>query len=410
LILHQPEINKANGEIVVSARIEPEQSIPKFPKELWFAFPEQYEPWVSDRSEAFLIGIIKPAMVFNEPLVVRGIISPSLAYNMEEYKRINHNWFPNQLSLIDITYNNIQLPSLVSTPSAVSGTFSGGVDSFFTLWSHLPENQPEKAFQISHIIYIQGVDTPYGQLEVLQFFKHRYSELAKRLNIQLITTRTNAKDFSNPWFSWLYMYGAAVIGTPMALQNLLKIHYVASGMAYPHDYGSGCTPLTDHLLSTETTQIIYHGGSNTKIEKIDQLGNWLEAQNLLRVCVSPNNCSRCEKCLRTITMLKVSGHLHKFNVFKQPFNYLDILRWGPEHKFRARGIPYTLAYARKHRKFYYFPVLYFVYIIGWIKVVVTRFTPNFIKNPIKKIIYPQREWALLMENPRSISLIGKGER
>jgi len=124
MIIHEPEISSSNGEIVVSARIESAQGIPNLPKELWFAFPERFESWICDRSDAFLTALIKPAMVLNEPLEVRGIVSPLLAYNIYEYQRIYNSWFPKVLKLIEIEFHDNSLSEIVAQ-NAVSSCFSG---------------------------------------------------------------------------------------------------------------------------------------------------------------------------------------------------------------------------------------------------------------------------------------------
>jgi len=395
MIIHEPEISSSNGEIVVSARIESAQGIPNLPKELWFAFPERFESWICDRSDAFLTALIKPAMVLNEPLEVRGIVSPLLAYNIYEYQRIYNSWFPKVLKLIEIEFHDNSLSEIVAQ-NAVSSCFSGGVDSLFTLRSHLPENQPLVDSRISHLIYIQGVNTPYNNLEVYQKLTQRFSKIAKTFQLELIGARTNARQFSQPGFPWNQMYSAAVIGTPLVLTKRLKIHYVPSSMIYARRYPFDTSPMTDHLLSTETLKIIHHGAKYTRNEKIDMIADWEVAQNYMRVCIAPENCSSCEKCYRTMTMLWVSGHFHKFKVFKQPFRHRDILRWGTEYRTNSYGVSWTMAYIRKKGKWRYIPALTVVYLLGLIRQIAEKLLPGFVKKPIKKLIYPKREWASLV--------------
>jgi len=400
MIIHQPEIIRANGEIVVSARIESSRSIPNLPRELWFAFPEKYEPWLCDRSDAFLNSMIKPAMVFNESLEVRGTVSPLLAYNIEEYQRIYKSWFPNVLSIIDMKFQETNPLSETGSLNVISTCFSGGVDSFFTLWSHLPENQPLDVRKISHLIYIQGVDTPHAKMEIYERLTKKFQSISDQFGIDLISARTNAREFSEPWFPWTQMYNAAVIGIPLVLEKLIEIHYVPSGMTYSHSYPYGCTPMTDHLLSTETLKIIHHGAYYTRVEKIDKIGDWEIAQKNLRVCIAPENCSSCDKCYRTMTMLKVTDYLYKFEVFKQPFRYLEILRWGFEYRTMSYQLRWTMSYVNKHRKWKYIPALVAVFLMWRIKLIAIAILPEFIKEQIKKLIYPPREWASLVENSK----------
>ena len=102
MIIHNPEIFVRDGKVTVSARIELKHDIPQFPQTLWFSFPEAYEPFVSDRIDGFVVVVLRMAMYFNEPLEVRGAVSPLLAYNLEECQRIFNMWHPKKFKIIDV--------------------------------------------------------------------------------------------------------------------------------------------------------------------------------------------------------------------------------------------------------------------------------------------------------------------
>jgi hypothetical protein len=155
MILHQPEITKKDGKVTVTARIETKQDIPRFPHNLWFSFPEEYALWVNDRSDGFVIGALRVAMYFNEPLEVYGSVSPLLAYNMRECQRIFIHWFPDILNFIDVNYQNLSAPSSEQVAGAVGLSFSGGVDSIFSLLKHLPKNQPIPHARVTHLLFNQ---------------------------------------------------------------------------------------------------------------------------------------------------------------------------------------------------------------------------------------------------------------
>jgi hypothetical protein len=73
----------------------------------------------------------------------------------------------------------------------------------------------------------------------------------------------------------------------------------------------GSNPVTDHLLSSKTFQIIHDGAAFSRLQKVQQIANWPEALRGLRVCwqgqQKDRNCGRCEKCIRTILNFRVLG-------------------------------------------------------------------------------------------------------
>jgi hypothetical protein len=83
----------------------------------------------------------------------------------------------------------------------------------------------------------------------------------------------------------------------------------------------GSDPGIDYLLSTETTQVIHHGTGFRRTEKTEAIARWEETHDKLRVCAfddSTLNCSKCEKCIRTMMTLDILGVLERYSTFQQP--------------------------------------------------------------------------------------------
>ena len=72
--------------------------------------------------------------------------------------------------------------------------FQEVIDSFYTLYSHLPENEDNPMNQITHLLYIDGFDTLLGDPTYSVAKKH-YEEFANKLGIKLLTASTNIRDF-----------------------------------------------------------------------------------------------------------------------------------------------------------------------------------------------------------------------
>ena len=393
MIIHQPELTHQGTEIRISSRIEMKSSGLKLPERLWFIFPEEHIDHLTDRSDAFIVGLLLLAMRLNEDVEVRGQVSPKLAYGLQEYQRIFNIWNPGKFSLVDIHYHQLQSPPEIEDEPKVMTSFSGGVDSFFTLWHHLPTNQPIPNSRITHGLFIHGYDIPLDSVEDYQLANQAYSKLFDRLGLALISAKINIRHFSEFHIDWYYMNPAALMSVPLVMGGWLSQFFVASGSSYLKLPAGGSSPLIAHLLSTERLQIISHGTATKRIDKIRQLGFLPETRSLLRVCRDArknpgiHNCSRCERCLRTMIVLHIHGNLSEFTSFeKSSLSALDILRWSrfyiPEFQYGSE----VSGLAKKNRKYYIIPIIWVVILFCHFRRFLLTILPNFIQRPIKRIL------------------------
>src|SRR5271169_6057004 len=102
MIIHEPEIILADGEVTIRARIETKKPVSGWPEFLWFKYPEQYQHGISDRADPFLGSLILVAMTAGEDLDCRGILSPRLVYAMDEYQQIYSKWLPDVFTPVHI--------------------------------------------------------------------------------------------------------------------------------------------------------------------------------------------------------------------------------------------------------------------------------------------------------------------
>jgi hypothetical protein len=136
MIIHQPEIIHKNRHTIVWSKIELAVKQDNFPEYLWYRVPDQYAGYLSLQSDAFLIPGLLAGMHFKENIEVRGVVSPKLAYHLEEYQYVLNFRMPDDVRPVEITYSDLK--PVDATPDGVGSAFSGGVDSLFTLWEHLP--------------------------------------------------------------------------------------------------------------------------------------------------------------------------------------------------------------------------------------------------------------------------------
>lgn len=336
MILHMPEKVIKNGAVVVSSKFEMKQQLDFLPDALWFKFPEKYEKMINNRADGFLPTAILMAMYVGEDLAVHGEVSSRLAYNMNEFRNIFHSWYPDLFKNIEITYEKIAATEFMNVHGAVATAFSGGVDSFYSLWSHLPDNQQILDAQVTHGLFVHGLDMRLDDEESYFGVAEKYSNLFSKLKLELIPAATNAFQFSEFRIDWMIFHGAPLIGAALLLAPWLKRFYIPAtgGDAYFGLVPNGTSPMTDHLASTDGIEMVHHGAFLNRYEKLAAISMWEVTYDALRVCSQKRsskkiqNCCSCHKCYRTMASMQIQGIQNNYQTFHRPINILDFLRWG----------------------------------------------------------------------------------
>jgi len=324
MIIHQPEMLKRDGNCIIYAKIEMNQPRDNFPEYLWYRVPERFAQHLSLQSDSFLIPGLIGGMHFKEEVEVHGTLSPKLAYNLNEYQHLLNFRMSKDVTPVEIKYAHLK--ALQAKPSGVGTTFSGGVDSLFTIWKHLPQNQPIMDYRITHALFIHGFDILNKDKGRYQKLYPSYRDALKEINIELIPLETNLVSLIIPRMKLSHFYGPILAGSVHIFGNLFKKFFIPSSSDYTkiRQWTSSSDPTSDPLLSSENLDIIHHGAATRRVEKVEAICDWELAQTHLRVCVPDHpekysqNCSRCEKCLRTMIPLYALGKLDQFKTFEKP--------------------------------------------------------------------------------------------
>ena len=393
MIIHQPEIIIKDGLAILWARIEMAKQRQDFPDYIWYRVPEQYGPFLIPQSDAFLVASLLAGMYFGEGITVRGAISPRLAYNLDEYQFLVNFRMPKEVRPVSIQYE--RLASLDTNPSSVGTTFSGGVDSLFTVWSHLPQNQPILDYQVTHGVFIQGFDILHNAKNDYQQLLKKFKEQTSKLGIELIELETNIFSLLHQRLSFSYCYGPGIISTGMSLSGLFKRFYIPSSWDYYLLKRNAHTtdPLIDGFVSTDSMDIIHHGSTYRRVEKVEQIADWDVAHKLLWVCLEHKfkenswNCSRCEKCVRTMIPLHALGKLEEFKTFEKPFKKnMDGLWWARKFSLRHNFVSEMFPFVKKHKPDF-LPWLYIAVLLGHIRYRIVKYMPGFMKNWLRHYGY-----------------------
>lgn len=318
MTVHSIEIEAAGGGVRVSAAVEVETPGVPVPDRLWYEVPAAWADGVTDRADGFAVAVVLLASVLGERLEVRGALSPRLAYGLDEYLRVFRCWYPEGFHPVPVVAGLDPEGPAEAPPHAVATAFSGGVDSSFTLWSHLPEHERHPDFRLSHGVFVHGFDIPLADEATFATAAGAYGAMLDRLGLSLVPVRTNARAFT-PGIAWELAHGAALLSVPLVLGRLLRRFYVPASTSYADVGRWGSDPLLDHLLSTETLDVVHDGAGTYRADKVAALAGWPTTYDRLRVCWERpdglRNCGRCYNCLLTMSALAAAGALDRFTTF-----------------------------------------------------------------------------------------------
>jgi hypothetical protein len=318
--IHLPRLEQRANEIVLSARVEFDTPGLNTPDILWFAVPERFSDFVTDRADGFATALLIAASYLGEDMQVEGDFSPLLRHNLAEYLRALFLWHPGKFQPIEIQSSRFSRADTMPPNRGILTAFSGGVDSFYTLQQHLPANEPKPGFPISHVLFVHGFDIFLEDQTTYHTCAEAYTVLIRRLGIEMIPMRTNLRHFTDKIVNWKHCWAVGLSGAAMMLAQSVERFYVPGADTYAtRIYPQGGNAYNVGRLSTEGFTSDYDGAGTPRIEKIRHIAEWPETYSLLRVCWEKpdglRNCCRCDKCLRTMIALDIFGKLDVYKTF-----------------------------------------------------------------------------------------------
>jgi hypothetical protein len=204
----------------------------------------------------------------------------------------------------------------------VGACFSGGVDSFYTLIRNRE--------RIGALVYGFGLDVPATQPEFAAKVDAMLDAVSEESGVPVLRAHTNVRrlleHFRVRWGS--EGHGAALASLGTAFSAVIRQLLVPSTHSHDDHMPWGSHPLLDHHWSTDRLEVVYDGAEADRVKKTELIAGSQLAQRHLRVCFSQfksMNCGRCEKCLRTMTTLRLLGDLDAFHTVPSPLD-LDYLR------------------------------------------------------------------------------------
>jgi hypothetical protein len=166
--------------------------------------------------------------------------------------------------------------------------------------------------EVTHLLSITGFNTPLMDFEAM---RRVLSDAARALGKEHVAAATNARYDSSAAtpYSIAEQMNAFAHGCLLAsVAHLFDAHFDTYIIPASHSYADlmpyGSHPLTDPLFSSSSLRIVHDGAAFGRFERSAQVARSDLALSVLHVCFSDfrtGNCSRCQKCLRTMAALDI---------------------------------------------------------------------------------------------------------
>lgn len=194
--------------------------------------------------------------------------------------------------------------------------FSGGVDAFNTLISHMEEKPI--------LVTLWGADITLEDQEGWKRVDLHIKSIALENKLDYISIKTSFRRFldegmlsqyvfeltkDNWWYG--YQHGIGIIGhiAPLAYQYKIKTVYIASSLTMEDNTTCASDPTIDNHVKFCGSKVVHDGYEYNRQEKTNRISEYVKRSNnpiQLRVCwesAGGSNCCHCEKCYRTILCL-----------------------------------------------------------------------------------------------------------
>ena len=198
--------------------------------------------------------------------------------------------------------------------------FTGGVDSLTTYIRHRSEDP--------YLISMNGADTALDDRETWRRNRAIVESFADDHGLEPLFVETDMHGFldgsmlrahyaryldSTWWASVQHGLGLSGICAPLAYEHGIGDLYIAA--THTSDFGEawGSHPAIDNQVAWSGTRTHHDGYELSRQQKIERIAQYVDAEApglTIRSCHSGDgggNCSRCEKCARTIFGLMLAG-------------------------------------------------------------------------------------------------------
>lgn len=315
IIINQPEVISKDNK----ARLQSLLEIDGEKKLIWFEVDKDYEEYLCyERADAFVIGLLHFAMREGHDIICKAPIGEDLYYQISTYfiDSLYNNSKKMHRTKITAEIDSTKLPSA----NAVGTGNSRGIDSFHAIASH--SDSKFTKHNITHLAFNNVGSHGEGEKGNKKYLGRlkKSREFANKYNFKFIETNSNIHEEIKQ--SHLHSHTFTSCFAIYCLQKLYSIYYYSSAYTFAEfslkendKYAAGYYDLlTLNMFSTASMKIISEGATLSRLEKTKKVAQFEPSFEYLNVCPREiENCSKCEKCTRTMLTLDAIGKLEKYD-------------------------------------------------------------------------------------------------
>lgn len=320
ITIGNPYISESEGHARLSAETTWSFDGQVIHKTLFFEVERQWGEYLAyDRSDAFVLALLELAMEKKCDIKYQAPLSETLKYQMEQYLiTVYSRKIKGLFSVKLIGGTTSEVPESVG----VAGTgFSGGVDSFYSLLSHLDIEYPSK--RVTHVLLAVNGAAMTGMSEDidqrwLEEMKCKLGFAAKSLGVEFVCVNSNISLLNQ--YKKILKGGDYIVTSSFvhALRKLFGTYYWASSyeadmLKFSNEDAGYMEPFSVPLASVEGLRFYHSGCEVNRVEKVAYIADNPVVQKSLTVCGETESCGHCVKCLRTMTELYSLNKLEKFD-------------------------------------------------------------------------------------------------
>lgn len=261
--------------------------------------------------EVFGSAMFVPSLQQARPIALEDAVSPRWLNGMPDIASLLAGWwgFP-QLAPIATPRPH----DLEPLDQGAMLCFSSGVDSYHTLL-HSGE-------RITQLITAHGYDIRLAETGRWQHLEGAIQRAASDAGLPLSIIRTNLRQHPlSKATPWPRSHGGALACLGHLMRGYGDRLLISSSFTPDHDQPWGTHWNLDHSWSSEALDVRHFGEQHNRSQKIRAIAHESLVRRNLYVCFHAHadnghgNCSRCEKCVRTMVILDQCEALGHFSVF-----------------------------------------------------------------------------------------------
>ena len=273
---------------------------------LWFASDDAK---LAPSPEAFASALLMAAATRGEPLEVEAPVDRLWLERVPAIVRQAQEWW-------QLPGTRVIAADVIDTPRLKPGTtaqcFTGGVDSFYAL---ITAKTPPGI-----LVYAHGYDVDLTNQIRVDAFLPGLREVAASFGARAVLIATNLQEHSaSQCVDIRRSHGGALAALGHVLVEEVERLVIPSSYPYhdPKPWGSHWD--VDPLWSSQRLAVEHADATFRRDGKVRAIADHPMVRRHLRVCFSPKtetgNCSRCEKCIRTMIALAMCGRLDDCETF-----------------------------------------------------------------------------------------------